>query len=727
MSLFRREKLMPFLAVSLLVMMVAVAVIALLIREKQKDEISTALAILKDSRQPVTQVENTLAALFMAENEFKEYTLGYDKVHFDNYRNQVALLISHLDTLQSMIAPFNPEAGKTEARKIIDERDREAGSYIRLKRLADSLMIITAAIESVPFESPDEPLTVKKFTARAGGLDIDTIDFSQTTGWRKKGLLGKIKTFLVGEEEQQTINTKVVVKQGENPSTQTNEAEEPDTTFSLHRFADDIISRSNSYYQTQLRRQLQRRNELRQSELKLVKLNNALMAEIREILFALKETAVVNENVFRDQSARTITRSAGILHTSMIVSVFVAFLLALALAWMLRENHRYQVKLVASKQKAIEEAEEKRRFLAYMSHEFRTPLSSVIGFTEQLEQSGLNSEQTEYLAGILSSSEILLTTVNDILDLSKLEAGKMTFLNNPFRPDETIRQCVRSFESMIREKKLRIKVSSIKHGKVLMGDEIRLRQVLNNLLSNAVKYTIKGTITLDASLIPGNEKTILEISVRDTGIGMTSGQLATVFDEYARFNTENSSRWVIGTGLGLPVTKKLVEEMGGRIEVKSEMGQGSVFIVRIPYEPGEAGSLPARVFDFGTVIQMPETRILIADDDYFNVLLLKTIFKRTGAKTDFTDNGEDALDKIVSDRYDIVLSDMYMPRMDGLELARRIRTLPDPEKSATPLVMITGNVSPEATEQMKDAGVSDYLYKPFQQKELFELIGKYIS
>ncbi|WP_367328874.1 hybrid sensor histidine kinase/response regulator, partial [Lentimicrobium sp.] len=356
-----------------------------------------------------------------------------------------------------------------------------------------------------------------------------------------------------------------------------------------------------------------------------------------------------------------------------------------------------------------------------------TPLSSVIGFTEQLEQSGLNSEQTEYLAGILSSSEILLTTVNDILDLSKLEAGKMTFLNNPFRPDETIRQCVRSFESMIREKKLRIKVSSIKHGKVLMGDEIRLRQVLNNLLSNAVKYTIKGTITLDASLIPGNEKTILEISVRDTGIGMTSGQLATVFDEYARFNTENSSRWVIGTGLGLPVTKKLVEEMGGRIEVKSEMGQGSVFIVRIPYEPGEAGSLPARVFDFGTVIQMPETRILIADDDYFNVLLLKTIFKRTGAKTDFTDNGEDALDKIVSDRYDIVLSDMYMPRMDGLELARRIRTLPDPEKSATPLVMITGNVSPEATEQMKDAGVSDYLYKPFQQKELFELIGKYIS
>ncbi|MGV8111633.1 MAG: ATP-binding protein [Lentimicrobium sp.] len=727
MRLFRREKLMPFLAVSLLIMMVAVAVIALLIREKQKDEISTALAILKDSRQPVTQVENTLAALFMAENEFKEYALGYNKVHFGNYRFQVGLLISHLDTLQSMIAPFNPEAGKTEARKIIDERDREAGSYIRLKRLADSLMIITAAIESVPFENHDGPLTVRKFTARAGGLDIDTIDFSQTTGLRKKGLFGKIKTFLVGEEEQQTINAKVVVKQGETPPPQPDVAEDSDTTFSLHRFADDIISRSNSYYQTQMQRQLQRRNELRQSELKLVKLNNALMAEIRGILFALKETAVVNENVFRDQSARTITRSAGILHTSMIVSVFGAFLLALALAWMLRENHRYQLRLIASKQKAIEEAEEKRRFLAYMSHEFRTPLSSVIGFTEQLEQSGLNSEQTEYLSGILSSSEILLTTVNDILDLSKLEAGKMTFLNNPFRPEETIRQSVRSFESMIRERKLRIRVNSIKPGAVLIGDEIRLRQVLNNLISNAVKYTLKGTITLDASLIPGDIKAMLEISVKDTGIGMSSGQLDTVFDEYSRFSTGNSSRWVIGTGLGLPVTKKLVEEMGGRIEVRSEVGKGSVFIVRIPYETGDAGALPARIFDAGAVIHAPEARILIADDDYFNVLLLKTIFKRTGAKTEFTDNGEDALNKILSSKYDIILSDMYMPRMDGLELARRIRTLPDPEKSGTPLVMITGNVSSEATEQMKDAGVSDYLYKPFQQKDLFEVIGKYLS
>jgi CheY-like chemotaxis protein len=128
-----------------------------------------------------------------------------------------------------------------------------------------------------------------------------------------------------------------------------------------------------------------------------------------------------------------------------------------------------------------------------------------------------------------------------------------------------------------------------------------------------------------------------------------------------------------------------------------------------------------------SVIHAPEARILIADDDYFNVLLLKTIFKRTGAKTEFTDNGEDALNKILSSKYDIILSDMYMPRMDGLELARRIRTLPDPEKSGTPLVMITGNVSSEATEQMKDAGVSDYLYKPFQQKDLFEVIGKYLS
>lgn len=719
---------MPAVAVLLLLLIVTAAIIALTIRQRQKSEISTALLILQDSRQPVMQVESTLEALFLAENEFKEYTLSYDRRHFENYRNQLARLTSHLDTLQTMIAPFK-KGEESDAWKIIDERDREATSYIRLKRLTDSLMIITASLDSVPLEKAGEELTIRKFTPGTGDLSIDTLDISKTTGTRKKGLLGQLKSFLVGEEGQETVNTKVVVKQGGQTDKSTAGASPAsDSLFSLNSFAEDIINKSNSYYQSQLRLQLHRRNELRLKELNLIRLNNSLMDEIREILFTLKEIAVENENHFRDQSAQKVTRSTGILLTVLISSVIGALLLTLALAWMLIENNRYQIKLRESREKALKEAEEKRRFLAYMSHEFRTPLSSVIGFTEQLEKSGLNEEQTEYLAGILSSSEILLTTVNDILDLSKLESGKMTFLSNPFRPEETIRQCIRSFENITKEKNLKVKTNLFGPGHVVIGDEVRLRQVLNNLISNAVKYTLKGSITVDADITEENGKSSLRVSVADTGIGISASQLADIFNEYSRVHSSDGfSRWIIGTGLGLPVTKRLVEEMGGTIEVKSEKGEGSVFSFRIPYLTGSPDTLPVKSRSDVKELSIPDVKILIADDDYFNVLLLKTIFKHTGAKTDLVDNGEDAFRKITSGNYDIILSDMYMPRLDGLELTRKIRGLSDVEKAKTPVVMITGNVTPEAAENMEAAGVSSYLFKPFQQKDLFEIISSYLS
>lgn len=720
---------MPVLATLLLIMIVAATVAALTIRKKQKNEISTALIILQDSRQPVMQVENTLEALFLAENEFKEYTLSYDKQHFDNYRMQVGRLVSHLDTLQTMILPFSPAGEKGEAQKIIDERDREAYSYIKLKRLVDSLIVMTAKMESTLFEKPIEALVAQKYPPTAAEITIDTLDYTKTVGTRKKGLFGHIKSFLVGEEKEETINAKVVVKQGvPSESSDIEDAGAADTAFSLQDFAEDIINKSNTHFQAQLQNQLRHQNELRQSELRLIRLNNSLMDEIRAILFTLKDIAVEKESVFRNQSANMVTRSANILHTVLITSVIGALLLALALAWMLIANNRYQQMLKESREKALQEAEEKRRFLAYMSHEFRTPLSSVIGFAEQLQQSEMNEEQFEHLSGILGSSEILLTTVNDILDLSKLEAGKMTFLQNPFRPEQTLHQCIRSFEQMIKEKGLNIKTNIVKPKHVLVGDEVRLRQVVNNLISNAVKYTLKGSITIDAFVTVQNGKSILQVTVEDTGIGISAGHLANIFNEYSRVHSDDSfSKWIIGTGLGLTVTKRLVEEMGGGIEVKSEKGKGSIFSFQIPYATGTADALPSKISEAVNVIHVPNLRILIADDDYFNVLLLKTILKRTGATIDLVDNGEEAFNKIVSGNYDILLSDMFMPRIDGLELTRKVRALPDLDKSKIPIVMITGNVTTEAADNMVKAGVSAYLFKPYQQKELFDIISKYIS
>jgi signal transduction histidine kinase len=452
------------------------------------------------------------------------------------------------------------------------------------------------------------------------------------------------------------------------------------------------------------------------------------MNEIRQILITLKQLAVQSEGSYRAESTAAIVRSTGVLQNLLLAIIFGAFILALITGWMFYRNSKYQREIARSQEKAIKEAEEKRRFLSYMSHEFRTPLSSVIGFAEQLEKAGLNNEQTEYLSGIISSSEILLTTVNDILDLSKLEAGKMTFMYETFDPRVTIKQTLRAFEGMAKEKNIAIRYTPVSGDKLLSGDEIRLRQILNNLLSNAVKYTHRGSISIKADLKEGtNGKVILEVSVRDTGIGIPAANLPEIFNEYTRVHSETSSRWVLGTGLGLPVTKRLIDSLGGKIQVKSEEGKGSEFSFTIPYNVAAEISISEKnkYADFN--FEGKRGRILVADDNYFNVLLLKTILKKAGLEIDVAENGNEAMEMLGKENYSLLLSDMYMPGMDGLELTAGLRNSISSKNKHLPVIMVTGNVTEEAKAQMQKAGVDDYLFKPFQQRDLLRLVGKYLS
>ncbi|MBW6491435.1 MAG: response regulator [Lentimicrobium sp.] len=727
MDLQSNKRLMPLLAITMLILITASVIFAFLVRQKQKVKISAALEILFENRQPVILVENTLESLFLAENEFKEYALSYDTIHFLNYKLQVMRLINSLDTLQTITKAFGADEKESDVSTIIDERNREADSYIRLKRLTDSLVIISANIELSPFENPEKTINIKKITPSSGGIFIDTLDFMQTTDLKKKGLLGKIKTFLVGESEQQTTTAKVVLKTEETQLPSEELSTVHDTTFNVENFTLDILNKSNIYYQRQLRNYVQRGIELRQSELKIIRLNNRLLSEIRKILFDLKNTVSQKEGINSSTSASTIIRSTNILHNSLLIAAVGALILGIVTALMMKKIQKHQERLLESKQKALTEADEKRRFLAYMSHEFRTPLTSVIGFAEQLEQAGLTNEQMEYLSGIISSSEILLTTVNDILDLSKLDSGKMKFMKEPFRPAATIKQTIRAFKGSAEEKGLSISFARLADESILVGDEVRLKQILNNLVSNAVKYTIKGKIGIKAEIENGSfDKKWLTISIKDTGIGIPSENLNEIFDEYVRVHTETSARWVIGTGLGLPVTKKLIESLGGSIKVNSKVGQGTEFLFSLPYEFSE--DICNETYKVKPIQNFADSglKLLVADDNFFNILLLKTIFKRAGIEVTVAENGKDALLQIETGNYNILLSDMYMPGMNGIDLTRAIRENKEKKISSLPVLMITGEVSEDAKKVMLEAGVNDYLFKPFQQSDLLGLIGKYV-
>ncbi|MFH1121639.1 MAG: ATP-binding protein [Bacteroidota bacterium] len=724
MKIPSRPKLLPSLAIALLIMIASATILSLVIRYKQKNEINGALAILERNNLPLMKVEQTLGSLFNAEIEFREYTISYDKIHLSKYREHINQLVTNIDTLQQIAMIISSE-GHGKAIETLQEREKQAGNYLRLKRLTDSLMVVALTFDSVSYTHMGDNFYLKKFKPTPGSLDIDTLDFSLTSGRRKRGLLGKIKTFLVGEDEKTTSNTKVVVKSGTSPEEE--QAGDTDSTLNLNLLAANIITKTNQHYQLQLKKQLDKRNELRNQELKLIKLNNSLLKEIRAILGAYKALSQKTQAQYQKRSSQTIARSSAILQRTLLIIILLSFPLAIFTIIMLRRNQMYQQRILQSKQQALYQAEEKSRFLSYMSHEFRTPLSSVLGFAEQLEETQLNHDQKNYLSGLMSSSEMLLATVNDILDLSKLDAGKMSFLNNPFRPDDTIQQVIKSFRKMAQDKSIELTYKHEGNVLTLLGDEIRLKQVLNNLVSNAIKYTPKGKVSIVSRIIENRHNAGLVVEVNDTGIGIEPEKIGIIFDEYSRVHSETPEKWIIGTGLGLAVTKKLVDQMGGKVMVASKTGKGSVFTLTLPYPVSKIQQLITPYPEREVSLPDREIRILVADDNYFNVVLLQSIFKSKNVTVDVADNGIDALEKIKKDNYNILLSDMYMPQMDGLELTRQIRNNSSDTIRKLPVIMLTGNISPEAGEQMGTAGVSDFLIKPFMRRDLIELVRKHLA
>jgi len=707
--------LLPIFAGLLLLLILTITLVAFQIKEKQDVEIGSALKVLQESRHPVSQVENTLEALFLAENQFREYTLNNNDAVFENYRKQITNLVSNIDTLQKVIGMIKSSPTPDKTAQIISQRDIEAQKFIHLKQLTDSLWRVVSFIESTPLKPLDPQLNLKKFVVTAKSQSIDTLQQTTISGKKKKGFLGKLKSLFKDENETQAKTSKTIIK---------SQTQSADTTITAEESSSDIVSRSNEFYQQQLQKILQQRNQLRQSELKLISMNYLLLNEIKTILNTIKETALEIQNKSIEQSSGSIIYSVKNLQKILISAIIALLLIALATFYLLLKNRRYQLFMLESRQKAIDDAMEKTRFLAYFSHEFRTPLSSVVGFGEQLEQTTLSPDQKEYLAGLMSSTDILLTSVNDILDLSKLQAGKMTFLSKSFIPEETLNQVVRSFFTMAGKKNLTINLECQNCQLSLFGDEIRIKQILNNLISNAIKYNGGGTINVLAKVEQNQQTAEFQITVADTGFGIAPDQVEKIFDEYSRVHDENNSRWIIGTGLGLPVTKKLVEGMSGSIVVKSELGKGSEFTVQLPLSVSENQARSVNPDKVSTLSLPPGLKLLIAEDNTLNAMLLQSIFKRLNVDIDVVENGEKAFDMLLKNNYNLLLTDYYMPIVDGIELTKMIRSHSEKKLRQMPIVILTGSISNETVEKMKLAGASDWIFKPFQQKDLLDMIKK---
>ncbi|WP_439130510.1 ATP-binding response regulator [Polaribacter sp.] len=382
-------------------------------------------------------------------------------------------------------------------------------------------------------------------------------------------------------------------------------------------------------------------------------------------------------------------------------------------------------KQLAILRKASDKAnEEKSRFLAMMSHEVRNPLNTILGYTDLVSQENLNPKVKEYVGYLTIAGKNLKVIVDDILDLSRIEAGKLELVSEEININAILKGTFLNYKIQNKNNLVALEfLTSNKIPELLLGDAVRVTQVIANLMSNASKFTQKGKITLQSELLSENETTSeIRIKVSDTGRGMTAEQTVKIFEEYGQTEL-NDNRIHGGAGLGLSIVKRLVSAMNGSITVNSVLHQGTSFSVDIPFQKVFNNSLKKELKnDTLPLKNLKGKRVLLADDDLLNQKITGYFLEKEHAILTLVNNGLEALNALTNHDFDVVILDIHMPELTGEEL---IKKKPNLSKNITsPFLALTGNATPEYRDEYMKLGFEEVIFKPYRP---VELIGKIVS
>jgi len=381
--------------------------------------------------------------------------------------------------------------------------------------------------------------------------------------------------------------------------------------------------------------------------------------------------------------------------------------------------------LMHAKKTTEDSAAAKKTFLANMSHEIRTPMNGILGVAALMAKTNLNKEQQNYLGMMQDAANNLLAVINDILDLEKIEAGKMQLEEIPFNITEKISAVMNSFNIKTEEKGIRlIDKNQLPQQLYIKGDPYRLVQLLNNFLSNAVKFTEQGSITLDTHIKFDKEDWMaVEFMITDTGIGIPDDKIKSVFTPFEQASSTTTRKYG-GTGLGLSICKNLIEMQGGELWVESKIDVGTAFRFILPYKKAEAPvaeSIQPKAINYNG---LGRRRVLVAEDVELNQFLAKHIMKAWGFDVTIAENGRKAVQAHEENDYDLILMDIQMPEMDGISATRYIRQLKDSKKAGIPIIALTANALKGDSDTYLRAGMNDYLSKPFTEESLFNVIKR---
>ncbi len=674
-----------------------------------------AVDTLKHDNPALHLMDSALVTLNEAESNFRLYTAIYDRNYLKVFGDQMNTVSELLDSAGKP-APGSPHQLESLVRRKSDMADKVA----QLKKAADSMLVrslrddmLNRMLQSIP------PYDASKFKKEE--IIRDTV----TTGGAapaKKGLFKRLGNAIANKKD--TVNSQMVItvrtKDGSSLTMQEYEA----------RQLRNLLADVNKYYKGVLRRQLEGRMQINSTEHLLAGTNLSLLHDLKDLIEETKTQVRLDETAHKLSAGRVANDSIGDMKLYVILFLLgIAALIALLLgAWY--KNRQYAGQLQLESEKALETARARTVFMNNMSHEIRTPLNSIIGFSEQLEHTPLNNEQRDMLNAIDVSSDMLMQVVNDVLDFSKLESDYIVIQKKPFNLYQTIGEVASTMRIQAARKQLAFQLNFVgDQQQQVLGDAFRLKQVLVNLISNAIKYTEKGSVTVTATLKnKKDDQAEMVVSVQDTGPGIKADMLPKIFERY--YQARSARLTSKGTGLGLAISRRLVDLHGGEIKVESEVGKGSVFTCMIPYQL-VSESQSAGLAHQNTLQEpgsnMEGLNVLVADDQEMNLLLLKMLLTRWKCTFDLAVDGKKAFDLFEANRYDLVLLDLQMPYMSGIDVMEKIRASHDPQKAQVPVLALTADITREDEELFRKAGFNDWVLKPFREKDIYTVIIKHLN
>ncbi|MEE4243931.1 MAG: ATP-binding protein [Kangiellaceae bacterium] len=503
--------------------------------------------------------------------------------------------------------------------------------------------------------------------------------------------------------------------------------------FTANEFALLELAKANSDTLTQIEYQAMAMIESDNSDEIRIKAIKSLfdqnyMAAKAGIMLPIREFEFAVENRLSDQLYNLQSTTQNYLY-----GFIVSMILTLISIFRIISSHRVEAKrlvsVVEGKQKQLQQALDdahqltkiKDQFMTNMSHEIRTPMNGIYGTLQLLQSEQLTPSQNELVEKALFSNKALLTIINDILDISKIEANKIVLDQTDFDIIELVDSCVAELQSMADSKNIKLILQdNLDQQHIRFGDPTRVRQILLNLISNAVKFTKTGSVTINLDIDSNSEDVVFYIV--DTGIGMSTEQLDRLFDRFTQADS-STTREFGGTGLGMAITKSLIDLMTGKIFVQSVEGEGSEFTVTLPLSIGSKTNYDESKKSVNSIPNFSNRTILFAEDNAVNTLILKKMLEKTGATIIHVSNGQEAVDQAIKSKPDVLIMDIQMPVMDGLTACINLRD----DGYKKPIIALTANVFKEDIETYYESGFNSVVAKPVEQRKLFSKLNEQIA